>query len=358
MADATTTTPARQRAAPVVLALDLGGTQVRAAVVDGAGRVLVARRARTPVELGGDAIITACIAALEEVRATHMAVAGAPPIVAVGIAAPGPVDPAAGVIVDPPNLGAGFHGTPIVARVEEALGLPAVLDRDTQVAALAEGAFGAAVGRSDYVYLTVSTGIGGAIVSGGHLLRGPDGTAGELGHLLVDRSGPPCGCGARGHLEGIASGSAIARAARAAAAEGRSSVLAGLIRSAGEAFGAREVADAEAGGDPVAAAIMADARDAFALACVSIVDVFDPELIIVGGSLAMGQPDAWLAPAADAVRRLAFRRPAARARIVPAALGDDVGLVGAAVLARERLPHAFVDPGPQAPQPAVPLDGA
>jgi len=327
-----------------VLALDLGGTQVRAAVVDAAGRVLVSRRARTPVEEGGDAIVAVCIATLEEVRRAHGALAGAAPIVAIGISAPGPVDPAAGIVVDPPNLGPGFHGAPIVARVQAALGLPAVLDRDTQVAALAEGAFGAAIGVADYVYVTVSTGIGGAIVSGGRLLRGPDGTAGELGHLLVDRNGPICGCGAPGHLEGIASGSAIARAARAAAADGRSPDLAERIVASGAAFGARDVAAAEAAGDAAAAAIMTDARDAFALACVSIVDVFDPDVVIVGGGVAAGQGDAWLDPARDAVRRLAFRRPAARARIVPAALGDDVGLVGAAVLVRERLPGVGFGP--------------
>lgn len=327
-----------------VLALDLGGTQVRAAVVDAAGRVLVARRARTPVEAGGDAIVATCIARLCEVRDAYGAGAGALPIVAVGISAPGPVDPVAGVVVDPPNLGVGFQGTPIVARVQDALRLPAVLDRDTQVAALAEGAFGAAHGVTDYVYLTVSTGIGGAIVSGGQLLRGPDGTAGELGHLLIDRSGPTCGCGAPGHLEGIASGSAIARAARAAAADGRSPLLAERIRETGAAFGARDVAAAEASGDATAAAIMADARDAFALACVSIVDVFDPEIVVVGGGLATGQGDVWLDPARDAVRRLAFRRPAARARIVPAALGDDVGLMGASVLVRERLPGVGFEP--------------
>ena len=104
-------------------------------------------------------------------------------------------------------------------------GCPAFLDRDTQVAALAEGRFGAAAGCADFLYLTISTGIGGAVVSGGRLLRGPDGTAGELGHMIVDRDGAPCGCGMRGHLEGIASGSGMARSARAAAERGESDLL-------------------------------------------------------------------------------------------------------------------------------------
>ena len=205
------------------------------------------------------------------------------------------------------------------------------------MAALGEGAFGAARGCADYLYLTVSTGIGGAIVSGGNLLRGPDGMAGELGHLLVDRDGPTCGCGAVGHLEAIASGSAIARAARRKIDAGESEPLARLALARGPAFGAREVAEAEMTGDPVAASIMADARDAFARACVGFVDVFNPALIVVGGSLAAGQGDRWLEPAREMVAREAFRVPGRRARIVPAALGDDIGFVGAAVLVAERL---------------------
>lgn len=334
----------RQPEAPsvpgAVLALDLGGTQIRAAAVDGRGEVRHARRSRTPVEEGGDAIVAACIAALERVRADHEAEPGAAPLAGVGISAPGPVDPRVGAILDAPNLGPTFRDTPLAERVAGALALPAFLDRDTQVAALAERRFGAAVDCEDFLYITVSTGIGGAIVAGGRLVRGPDGTAGELGHLLVDLHGPPCGCGMPGHLEGIASGSGIARAARAAAEWGESELLGELVLAHGPAFGAREVVRAEEAGDPVAARIMLYARDAFAASCVSLVDIFNPSLIVVGGSLAVGQGDRLLGPARAAIALGAFRRPAERVRVVPAALGDDVGLVGALVLVGERLEEA------------------
>ncbi len=320
-----------------VLALDLGGTQVRAAVVRGDGLVVAQRRSRTPVEKGGEAIVRACLNALEACRDAHAKAGGSTVLVGIGIAAPGPVDPISGQVIDPPNLGRSFHDIPLAERAGARLGLPAFLDRDTQVAALGEGAFGAARGCADYLYLTVSTGIGGAIVSGGKLLRGPDGTAGELGHLLVDPHGPPCGCGAVGHLEAVASGSAIARAALRRMEVGDSKLLARLALEHGLAFGAREVAEAEMAGDPVAASIMVDAREAFAAACVGLVDVFNPSLIVVGGSLAAGQGDRWLSPARAAVARDAFRVPGRRARIVPAALGADVGLVGSAVLVAERL---------------------
>lgn len=323
-----------------VLALDLGGTQIRAATVDGRGEVRHARRSRTPVEDGRAAIVAACIAAVQRVRADHDADPGAAPLGGIGISAPGPVDPRAGVILDPPNLGPTFRDTPLAALVGEALERPTFLDRDTQVAALAERRFGAAAGCDDFLYVTVSTGIGGAIVTGGRLVRGPDGTAGELGHLLVDLRGPPCGCGMPGHLEGIASGSGIARAARAAAERGESELLGELVLAHGPAFGAREVVRAEEAGDPVAARIMAYARDAFAASCVSLADVFNPSLVVVGGSLAVGQGERLLGPARAAIALGAFRRQAERVRIVPAALGDDVGLVGALVLVGERLGEA------------------
>jgi glucokinase len=328
----------------VVLALDLGGTQIRAAAVDADGSVRHRLNTSTPVARGVDAIVTACVALVHQVRTAverDGSIGG--PILGVGISSPGPVDPFRGVVVDPPNLGTAFHDVPLAERVGSVLGLPAFLDRDTQVAAMGEGTFGAARGCRDYIYLTVSTGIGGAIVSDGRLLRGPDGTAGEVGHLLVDRSGPPCGCGARGHLEAITSGVAIARAARAAVDRGESPALAKIAAVADPAFGARDVVAAAEGGDAVAAAIIDDACDAFAMSCVSLVDVFDPTLVVVGGSLARGLGDRLLAPARDAVSRLAFRMPARRVRIVPTVLGDDVGLVGAGVLVRERL--ALTSPG-------------
>ncbi len=324
--------------AEVVLALDLGGTQVRTAAVDSDGGVNHRASTATPVGAGPDDVVAACVEQLAMVRDAISGGDGSPGrILGIGISTPGPVDPFRGVVVDPPNLGPGFVDIHLADRVSAALAAPAFLDRDTQVAALGEGWLGAAHGCRDFIYVTVSTGIGGAIVSDGRMLRGPDGGAGELGHLLVDRSGPPCGCGARGHLEAISSGVAIARAARAIIDRSTSSTLAEAARSAGPRFGAREVVAVAAAGDPAAAKIVADACDAFAQACVTLVDVFNPELIVVGGSLARGLGERLLEPARRAVAGQAFRLAARRARIVPSALGDDVGLIGAFVLVADRL---------------------
>jgi glucokinase len=295
----------------VVLALDLGGTQIRTALVRRDGSLLGRLAARTP-RGHADELVAACTAQL---RATLQAVSNQPPNpVALGISAPGPLDPFTGVLIDPPNLDRSLWGYPLADRLGEAIDLPAVLERDTQVAVLAEGDFGAARGLTDYVYLTVSTGIGGGVVSGGRLLRGADGLANELGHLTIDINGPPCGCGAKGHLEAIASGTGIARAATEA----------GL----GD-IDARQVAVLEEEGDAVAARIMARAREAFAAAAVSIVDVYNPQRIIVGGSIATGQADRLLGPAREHIRRYAFRRQADRVEVVLAELGDDIGLIGA-----------------------------
>lgn len=303
-----------------VLALDLGGTQLRTALVLGDGRVIGRRASRTP-RADSDTIVTACAeqlhATLDDVAASISREAVAQPI-ALAISAPGPLDPFLGVLLDPPNLHRTLWNFPLAARLGERLGLPAVMERDTQVAVLAEGDVGAARGLTDYVYLTISTGIGGGVVSGGRLLRGADGLANELGHMTIDINGPTCGCGATGHLEAISSGTAIAHAAREA----------GLARHGTTEFGAREVAAAADDGDPIAARIMDRARAAFAAAVVSIVDIYNPQRIVVGGGLAVGQGDRLLEPAREAIRRHAFKRQAERVQLVPAQLGDDVGLVG------------------------------
>ncbi len=297
-----------------VLALDLGGTQLRTALVLPDGR-LVGRRAVATPHADAGTITAACVAALSATLGA--AATGDGRARELGISAPGPLDPFTGVLLDPPNLDRSLWNYPLAARLSEALGLPAVMALDVHAAALAEGRFGAAHGLTDYVYLTISTGVGGSVVTGGRLMRGPDGVAGELGHLTIDINGPLCGCGARGHLEALASGTGIARAAR--------ELGLGDIDAAA-------VAAAEERGDRVAALIMERARSALAAAMVTIVDVFNPQRVIVGGGIALGQGDRLLEPAREAVRQLAYRRQAERVEIVPAALGDDVGLIGARAL--------------------------
>ena len=315
------------------LALDLGGTRLRGAVVAGDGRLVNRHVVPTP-QADAATLLAACVDVLRRVLAAAPRLAEPP--VAIGISAPGPIDARRGLLIDPPNLHRSTWGLPLAQLLADELGLPAAIEKDTNVAALGESWFGSARGIDDFIYLTVSTGIGGAAVSGGRLLTGPDGVAGELGHICVDAfEGPMCGCGARGHLEALASGTGIAAAARAA--------------GMGDSISAAQVAAAEAAGDARAGRIMDRARQAFAAALVTIVDVFNPSLIVVGGGIATGQGDTLLEPARRAVASQAFKVQARRAKIVLARLGDDVGLVGALVLANaavdESTPALGLKPG-------------
>jgi glucokinase len=260
------------------------------------------------------------------------------------------------MVVEPPNLGPDFRDIPLADEVERALGLPTFLDRDTNVAALGEAAFGAGRGESDFIYVTVSTGVGGAIVTDGRLFHGPDGMAGELGHVPVDLDGPRCGCGGTGHLEAIASGSALAREARAALRRGDSPFLVARAREIGpEELSAKDVAEGEDAGDPTCSALMVRARRALATACVGFVNAFNPHRIIIGGSIAEAQGDRMLGVARDTVAREAFRRLAASVEIVPPELGPDVSLAGAHPLVSARLGDvAWRRGGPGGPSLAEP----
>ena len=205
---------------------------------------------------------------------------------------------------------------------------------------LGEAVFGAGRGAADLVYLTISTGHRRCDPRGGRLLTGPDGVAGELGHLTVDMDGPLCGCGARGHLEALASGTGMAKAGRDALAAGEPAPI--LRRVADEVaprtLSAADVARAADLGDAVAGVIIERARRAVAVSVVSIVDVFGPDAVILGGGITIAWGERLVAPAREAVATTAFRIQAARARVVQAALGDDVGLIGTVPLVASALP--------------------
>lgn len=244
-----------------------------------------------------------------------------------------------GVVLEPPNLGPHFRDVAIAEELAASEGLPAFLDRDTNVAALGELAFGAARGVEDFIYLTVSTGIGGAIVSRGRIFHGPDGLAGELGHVPVSLDGPRCGCGGMGHVEAIAAGVSLAREARALVAADASPFLAERARQHGSAdeVSAKDVAEGSLAGDPACAGLMDRARRALAAACVGYVNAFNPHRIVIGGSIADAEGERMLEPIRNAIAGEAFDVLARRVRVVRAALGGDVSLAGAQPLVMARL---------------------
>ncbi len=335
-----------------VIALDLGGTRIRAAVVQPDGTRLARNERLTPLDEGPAAIVDGCRDAVQRARA------GVPTeindaIVGIGISSPGPVDPMRGIVAEPPNLGPQFHDIPLADVLASAEGMPAFLDRDTNVAALGEHAFGAARDCDDFIYLTVSTGVGGAIFTGGKLLHGPDGLAGELGHVPVGLDGPRCGCGGIGHVESFASGVALAREARAILAVEASPFLADRARVRAEGgdslatdeLSAKDVAEGALAGDPACVRLMDRARRALAAACVGYINAFNPHRIVIGGAIAGAEGERILGPIRAAIASEAFEVVARHVTVVPAALGPDVSLAGAHPLVMSRISQATAKAG-------------
>jgi glucokinase len=318
-----------------ILAIDLGGTQIRAALVTPDLEVVQRRAVETNDQEGVDAVVQRiCILARQVIDAARSA--GLPDPAGIGISSPGPLNPWDGIVVQPPNL-AGWRDVPLAERVEAAVSLPTFLERDTNVAVMAEWRHGAARGSDDAIYITVSTGIGGGIVIGGHPLIGKDGVAGEVGHLTVEIDGPICGDGAPGHVEAIASGTAIARDGRALLAAGESPRLAELFAASGAAeLGAEHVAQAADDGDEACRAVLDRAWVAIGALAASLVNLLNPEVIVLGGSIAAHRPELFEVIRREVDRR-AFAIPAGRVRIVPAQHGDDVSLVGLLPIVNERL---------------------
>jgi glucokinase len=214
------------------------------------------------------------------------------------------------------------------------------------VAVIAEWQFGAARGTDDAIYVTVSTGIGGGVVTGGRPLIGKDGTAGEVGHLTVELDGPLCGDGSPGHAEAIGSGTAIVREGQALLDAGRSPRLRDILEAGGDELEARHVAQAADDGDEACRAILDRAWLAIGAMCAGLVNVLNPEVIVLGGGIARNRPELPEVVRREIDRR-AFSIPARRVRIAAAELGDDVSLVGLLPIVNERLHDSAFGRAPQ-----------
>ena len=315
-----------------ILAIDLGGTQIRAAHVSPDLVVSCRRAVETRDEEGVESVIDRMCAMARTVLDDARGAGLADPV-GIGISSPGPLDPWRGVVVAPPNL-AGWRDVPLAARVEEAVGLPTFLERDTNAAVMAEWRYGAGKGADDVIYVTVSTGIGGGIVLDGRPLIGKDGTAGEIGHITVELDGPVCGDGHRGHAEAIGSGRAIAREGRELLKRGEAPGLAALAADA--PVDAALVARAADEGDAACQRVLDRAWEAVGAMCASLVNALNPEVIVLGGSIASNRPELPSAVRAQIDRR-AFPAPARRVRVEMTQLADDVSLIGLLPIVNERL---------------------
>lgn len=314
-----------------LIGIDLGGTKISTALVDADGKILASdyRETRASAADGPEPVI----ARMLDAARTVMAQAGVKPaqVAAVGVGAPGPLDIEAGVLLSPPNL-PGWTRVPLKKHIQDGLQIITFLENDANAAGLGEHRFGAGRGVQHMVYVTVSTGIGGGLILDGKLYHGSSGAAGEIGHTTIKPDGPRCNCGNWGCLEALASGTAIAREGRERVARGVPTLIAELAGGVPERITAKLVAEAASQGDAEARRILAEAMEYLGLGIANLINLFDPELVVIGGGLAnMGER------LFEPVRRVVAERCCvARAhpvRIVPAALGENVGVLGAAAVA-------------------------
>jgi glucokinase len=325
---------ARPAVAPgAVLGLDIGGTKLAAGVVGADGTVHSFLVTPTLVQEGVQAVLIRLFALGR--KAIGESGLAAERITAVGIGCGGPLDHQTGALLRPPHL-PGWIDVAVTRLAEQQYGIPAVLDNDATAAAAGEHRFGAGRGTRHMLYLTISTGVGGGIVIDGRTYRGAAGNGGELGHVTVDRRGRHCrGCGRTGCLEAYASGTSIAERAREAVAEaeavGRPTALAEY-----SPITAADVSREAAAGDPVATRVWVATTQALACGITSLVNLFEPELVVLGGGVARAG-EQLLAPVRRIVREQAMGPAGRAARVVASRTGDRVGVVGAAAVAFERI---------------------
>ena len=314
------------------LGIDLGGTKIHTAVVSRDGDILADDYRETVAERGASGVLDRIVASAQAAMAQGGA--GREEITAIGIGAPGPMDATAGVLTAPPNL-PGWNNVPLKALLEERLGIPAFLENDANAAALAEYHYGAGRGSRNMIYVTVSTGIGGGLILNGALYYGSDGAAGEIGHMTILPNGPLCGCGNRGHLEALASGTAIARDARELLSRGVPTLIRELADDDPAQVTARLVAQAAEQGDLEAQELLDRAMGYLGVGMANLANIFNPDEIVIGGGLAnLGEK--LFGPVRRTVRNTCFDVIADRVQVAPATLGPNVGVIGAAAVAISR----------------------
>ncbi len=308
-----------------IVGIDLGGTQIRAGLFNEEGKLINKTEALTLAQEGPDAVIKRIIAAVKDT--IHNVDTSA--ILGIGVGCPGPLDPFKGIVMSPSNL-PGWVNTPLKDILHQAFSVPVYLHNDANAAALGEFYYGAGRDVQDMIYVTISTGIGGGVILDGRLLLGAQGNAAEIGHMVIDPEGPQCGCGAFGCLEAWASGTGIAKRAKALLEErvGTASVLRTL-----EALTSKDVFMAAQEGDKFALEIVDITREKLGIGIGNLINLYNPQKIVFGGGVSK-VGDYLLKPAIEKAASVALKGPYELVRFEMTALGGDVGLVGAAALVK------------------------
>lgn len=312
---------------PEAIGIDLGGTKMLLGVLDGESKTVWESREKSAGE-GEDDLVELLVREIAEARAERSGVE------TVGMGIPATIDHEKGLAIAAVNLP--IENLPIRDLVVERTGLPTFVDNDANVAALAEHLFGAAKGAENAVMLTIGTGIGGGLILGGEIYRGSTGAGAELGHMAIQMDGPGCqgNCPNRGCVEAFASGTALGREGLAAAESNPESAL-GELLAAGEPVDGKAVTVAAQNGDETAVEVFDLVGSRLGVALASYANIFEPEVIVVGGGV-MAAGDLLLDPARRELQARALT-PMNRTPVVPAELGADAGMIGAAAMARIEL---------------------
>ena len=308
------------------LVADVGGTRTRVALVDATGAIVVRHSAETLAREGRAAVMNRLADALE-----HVASERRTEIKGVGLSLASPVEPGTGVMYNPPNLGSEWHLFTPIPMLQERLSLPVYAENDATLGALGEHAFGAGRGCDNMVYMTVSTGIGGGIIIGGNLYTGTNGFGGEIGHMTIDQNGPLDNCGNVGCLEALASGTALARMAQERIEAGESSVMLEFAGGNIKAVDARIVVQAAQQDDALAQSLMQEVGRSLASGIITLMHIFDPQLIVIGGGLGQNL-DMFMPTIESEVKSRAMAHFQGAVPVAKSQLGDDVSLLGAAAL--------------------------
>jgi glucokinase len=321
----------KQSDGPPVVGIDLGGTKILGGVVSHDNRVLGRAKRNTPAKEGATAILQAVLDCVDEALAN----AGMKrnDIAAAGIGSPGPLNVETGVILFSANLN--VRDFPIGPSVASALERPVMVQNDVRVGGYAELHLGAGRGYRNMIAAFVGTGIGGCIVLNGQIVTGSTGNAGEIGHMVIKAGGPRCGCGSRGCLEALASKTAIARRVNKAVRRGLPTALGERISRRGR-LKSGDLAEAVADRDLVALKEVQRAAQYLGIGLGGLINVFGPEVIIIGGGVAEALGDPYVDLVRTAARTHAIADPKSTIRITRAALGDNAGILGAALLARQK----------------------
>lgn len=316
----------------LVLGIDLGGTKILTSVVDTEGKMLSRDHSVTPATKGQEAVIQAIVESAR--RALEEANISPSDLTAVGIGAPGLSNPRTGVLYTSPNL-PGLQDVPLRDIISEEFGKTTYLIKDANAAAVGELYYGAGKGVRNFIYITVSTGIGGGIVINGEIFIGSTGTAGELGHMVIDDNGPLCNCGNRGCWEMLASGKALeAEAKRIIERETNTKILehaGGTI----DKVSAEAIHQAALAGDELANRLIARNAYYLGVGLANLINIFNPEVVVIGGGLS-NIGDMLLLPAYEEAKRRAFKQSYQAARFARAELGRNSGVIGAAAYALDQ----------------------